>query len=225
MCGRFSLAVELSEVMERFHVRIGEEMSFHPRYNVAPTQLLPIIIEDESLRTRRLKQMEWGLIPRWVKDESTSKRLINARSETVLEKPAFRRSFRRHRCLVPADGYFEWQTQEDGSKRPLHIVRKDRELFAFAGLWDQWISSEGKEKSTFTIITREADEEFRPIHQRMPVMLEPEAEETWIYHGVGQTDTLLAILAGVSATELEVHPVSTMVNSVHNDQAECVKPL
>src|SRR3990170_4108942 len=175
MCGRFTLTTNLGAIAKRFGVsRFLEEVG--PRYNIAPTQAV-IVVNDN--RTRHLTQMQWGLIPSWAKDPAIGNRMINARAETVATKPAFRVALRKRRCLIPADGFYEWR-QQGRRKQPVYIALKTREPFSFAGLWETWTSPDGQEIKTCTIITTEANDLLKPIHDRMPVILTREAEAVWL---------------------------------------------
>jgi len=171
VCGRFTLTTNLGAIAKRFGVsRLLEEVG--PRYNIAPSQTV-IVVNDDG--TRHLTQMRWGLIPSWAQDPAIGNRMINARAETVATKPAFRVALRKRRCLIPADGFYEWQPL-GRRKQPIYIALKNREPFAFAGLWEIWTSPEGEEVKSCTIITTEANTLLKPIHDRMPVMLTREAE-------------------------------------------------
>ncbi|MGH7369454.1 MAG: SOS response-associated peptidase, partial [Candidatus Methylomirabilaceae bacterium] len=192
-----------------------------PRYNIAPTQTV-IVVNDDG--TRHLMQMQWGLIPSWAKDPTIGTRMINARGETVATKPAFRAALRRRRCLIPADGFYEWQPV-GRRKQPVYITLKTREPFSFAGLWEIWTSREGKELKTCTIITTEANELLKPIHDRMPVILTKEAESVWLGPTIQDPAILLPLLTPYPAQEMEVHPVSTRVNNPTHDSPECIQPL
>ena len=164
------------------------------------------------------------MIPSWAKEESIGNRMINARAETVAEKPSFRNSFKRRRCLVPADGFYEWKKPTGGGRKiPMRIVLKDKEPFAFAGLWDTWVNPEGEEVESFTIITTQANELLRRIHDRMPVILAEEQEATWLDQDADAQE-LLSMLKPFPG-EMEAYPVSTLVNSPSNDDQRCISPV
>ena len=220
MCGRFTLITNLGAIAARFGVsRFLEEVG--PRYNIAPTQTV-IVVNDDG--TRRLTQMRWGLIPSWAKDPAIGNRMINARAESVATKPAFRAALPKRRCLIPADGFYEWQ-QVGRRKQPVYITLKTREPFSFAGLWESRMSSEGEESRSCTIITTEANELLKPIHDRMPVILTRETEAVWLDPTVQDSAYLLPLLKPYPAGKMEVYPVSTRVNSPANDGQECIKPV
>jgi len=220
MCGRFTLTTNFGAIAQRFGVaRFLEEIG--PRYNIAPTQTV-IVVNDDG--TRHLPQMQWGLIPSWAKDPATGNRMINARAETVATRPAFRVALRKRRCLIPADGFYEWQPV-GRRKQPVYITLKSREPFSFAGLWETWTSPEGEEVRSCTIITCEANDLMKPIHDRMPVILSKEAESVWLDPTIQDPALLLPLLVPYPAEEMEVYPVSTWVNNPEHDGAECVLPL
>lgn len=224
MCGRFTLTVGLGEIKRYFQAEELTQMDHALRYNIAPTQSVPIVVCREN--TRRLVPMRWGLIPRWAKDVSIGNRLINARSEGLSEKPAFRHSFRRKRCLVPADSFYEWRKDASGKKQPMRILFAGGGLFAFAGLWDQWTDpGEGHTIHSFTIITTHANDKVRPIHHRMPVILDRSEEDLWLDPGMEDPALLKPLLEPCDPDPMRIHPVSPIVNSPKNDQPECILPL
>ncbi|MDQ0287366.1 putative SOS response-associated peptidase YedK [Desulfofundulus luciae] len=215
ICGRFTLTVAPEAISKTF--RVPCSIPYFPRYNIAPGQAVPVIVGGES--GRLLKVMRWGLIPHWAKDASIGSRLVNARTETVLSKPAFRDSFRfRRRCLVPADGFYEWK-REGKRSTPYRIVLPDKEVFAFAGLWDRWDSSE-ESVFSFAIITTEASESMKEIHSRMPVILSVE-EEYGEWLEAGDFNTLRKLLRPYEG-RLHIYPVSRLVNSPKNDMPELI---
>ncbi len=223
MCGRFTLTVELNALRRRF-LASAEDVSLHrPRFNIAPTQNLPVIRQEGE--ESKIREMRWGLIPRWAKETSIGQRMINARSETLTEKPSFRPLLHRRRCLVPADGYYEWSKTETGKKQPYRIIVGDGELFAFAGLWDRWVSPEGKTVESFTIITTRANEKLSRIHHRMPVILPRSAEDLWLDPAVKEPDFLRQLLVPYPDESVRFYPVSTLVNSPRNDTEACIRPL
>jgi len=220
LCGRFTLTTNLGAIAARFGVsRFLEEVG--PRYNIAPTQTVIVVNDDGN---RHLTQMRWGLIPSWAKDQAIGNRMINARAETVATKPAFRVALRKRRCLIPADGFYEW-TPAGRRKQPVYIALKTREPFAFAGLWEIWISPDGEEVQSCTIITTEANELLKPIHDRMPVILPKDAEAVWLDPTVQEPAQLLPLLVPYPSEDMEVYPVSAKVNSPANDGPECIEPL
>jgi putative SOS response-associated peptidase YedK len=220
MCGRFTLTTNLGAIAKRFGVaRFLEEVG--PRYNIAPTQTVIVVNDDGA---RHLTQMRWGLIPSWAKDPAIGNRMINARAETVATKPAFRVALRKRRCLIPADGFYEWQPV-GRRKQPVYIALTSRESFGFAGLWEAWTAPDGQEIKSCTIITTEANELLKPIHDRMPVILTREAEGLWLDPKVQDPAILLPLLTPYPAEEMEAYPVSTQVNSPANDGPECIEPM
>ena len=218
MCGRYSLTTE----QEALAIALGVEGLVHPepRYNIAPTQRAPILrAEGDSLHA---EVRRWGLIPSWSDGGATGAPLINARSESAHRKPSFREPFRRGRCLVPADGFFEWVARE-GGKTPYWIHRRDREPFTFAGLLDEWRSPEGDVVESFTILTTEADEPLHAIHHRMPVVVDAARRFDWL-DPEAPVDDLRALLAEARSGDPEVTRVSTRVNSPAHDDPSCITP-
>ncbi len=217
MCGRYTITESPNELAARFRAALGG-VGFVPRYNAAPTQMLPVVIDEDG---RRLALMRWGLIPSWAKDESIGNRLINARADSVTSKPSFRNSFKRRRCLVPADGFYEW-LKEGKAKSPVRVTPQQGGIVAFAGLWDRWKSEDGREVLSFTIITTEANEQARRVHDRMPLMLPRDREDAWLDPGADATD-LQSILGTPVQAQLQLTPVSTRVNSPKNDDASLIE--
>jgi putative SOS response-associated peptidase YedK len=229
MCGRYTLSVtvsDLQELLPDFEV----QGTLSPRYNVAPTQVMPIaLVGNDAGATRLVSPARWGLIPRWAKDRAIGSRLINARSETLAEKPSFRDAFKKRRCLVPATGFYEWRKDEarEGAKGPARktpflIRAPGGRPFTFAGLWEDWMSPEGVTRS-FTIITTAPSEAVASVHDRMPVILPAEARETWVATAPREAPDLRRLLVPY-AGELELIEVSTRVNSPANDSPECLAP-
>jgi putative SOS response-associated peptidase YedK len=232
MCGRFTLRTPAPRLIEIFQVDAIPQLS--PRFNIAPTQLILCIrakVEVE-VSEREALMMRWGLIPFWAKDASIGNRLINARSETVAEKPSFRNAYRKRRCLIMADGFYEWQKLSDRTKRPHLIHLPEHQPFAIAGLWESWTDKssdtdpgiESNDITTCTLLTTTANSEMRELHDRMPVILRPEDWAAWLSETSGsqQRDGLLQPLPDGS---LQHFPVSTTVNRPANDSPDCVKPL
>lgn len=218
MCGRYSLSKSIKEIAEHFKTRLIE-IGPWPRFNIAPTQSLPVVIgAREGLE---IQLMKWGLVPHWAKDASMGSRMINARAETVAEKPSFRDAFKSKRCLIPCNGFYEWVTGENG-KTPHYIHMKGGELFAFAGIWSEWTRGETP-LQTYSIITTEANEYISPLHHRMPVILKPDQYQNWTDKTATKAD-LLAMLTPLREDALEYHPVSKLVNSPKNDSEECTVP-
>jgi putative SOS response-associated peptidase YedK len=221
MCGRFTLTSPVQVLAAQFN--LPEVAALEPRYNIAPTQPVAAVRASGEAMVRELALLQWGLIPFWAKDPEVGARLINARAETVGEKPAFREAFRRRRCLVLADGFYEWQKQ-DGGKQPFYVRMRDGSAFAFAGLWERWKGPEGNIESC-TLLTTQPNELMRILHNRMPVILEAKDYDLWLDPGIRQTDLLLPLLRPFSAEEMEAYPVSRRVNSPDNDDPRCIVPL
>ncbi len=225
MCGRFTLTAEPGVVARRFGAPPTQGGGTSPRYNVAPTQTVVTVTDDGA---RQLKRMRWGLVPRWAKDPTMGAKMINARAETLAEKPAFREALKRRRALIPADGFYEWAAAAPGAKtkQPMHIRLRSSEPFAFAGLWDEWMPPEGGEAlRTCTIVTTAPNELMATFHHRMPVILTPEAEAVWLDPAVQDTTRLLALLVPYPAARMEAFPVSRAVNAVANDSPQLLLPL
>ena len=220
MCGRYSLTSSLSELAQRFEFD-SEPEGFVPRYNVAPTQQVLAVVGGD---TRRAGFLRWGLIPTWSKDGPSSRPLINARAETAAEKPSFRDSLKRRRCLILADGFYEWQKMGD-AKRPMRVTMRTGEPFAFAGLWSKWTDSEGSSISSCAIITTAANEVLKPIHHRMPVILSKEVEDLWLDTALDDSQTLTQFLEPYPEDALEAYEVSALVNSASNDRPEVARPI
>ena len=222
MCGRFALYSDPFSLAKRFEAEALPEL--RSRYNVAPTQSIPIVRAEGGVK--RFALARWGLIPQWAKDMKIGYHTINARAETVAEKPAFRNAFRHRRCLMPADGFYEWQAVTGSKvKQPWFIALKDREPMAFAGLWERWRSPEGEDLESCSIIVTDANAIMRPIHDRMPVILAPEDWSAWLEAGAKDAGGLQGLLKPYPAEGMTAWPVSTKVNSPRNDSAGCVAAL
>jgi len=222
MCGRFTLRAAGHDVAEQFEV--SEPGDWKPRYNIAPSQpvaVVHVVAKDSSIR--ELAQLRWGLIPSWAKDPAIGNRLINARAETVADKPAFRVAFRRRRCLIIADGFYEWRKVGKGKIPYFFRLREDRP-FAFAGLRESWQDSNNHSIESCTIITTSPNKTVQPIHNRMPVILDPKDYDLWIDPAVTQPELLLSVLCPCPSDELEAFPVSSIVNKPANDNPRCVEP-
>lgn len=221
MCGRFTLATDLKIIAERFAAPALTVEASKPRYNIAPTQLVIVVGDDGK---RYMKQMRWGLIPSWAKDPSIGNRMINARAETLAEKPAFRNPLKNSRCIIPADGFYEWQ-KLGKVKQPVRILLKSRQPFGFAGLWGRWQSPKGEEVLSCTIITTAANELLNAVHDRMPVILTRDAEAAWLNPNTQETETLLPLLKQFPPDEMEFYPVSREVNSPQIDKPSNIEPI
>jgi putative SOS response-associated peptidase YedK len=221
MCGRFTLTIDPAELQDTF----GEysfPTQFAPRFNIAPSQPILAIPNNGN---KQADFFVWGLIPSWAKDSTMGNRLINARAETLAEKPAFRGSYKYKRCLVLADGFYEWKkVPETKAKVPHFVFQKSRQVFAFAGLWDEWNSPDGSQVKSCTIVTTRPNEFMASIHNRMPVILPPEAYPQWLDPAVRTRESLDPLLQPFPAEKMDAYPVSTLVNNPKNDLSECVIP-
>lgn len=219
MCGRYALSCDGAALMQAFGVE--ETIRWSPRYNVAPTQTVVALAQHRSTLT--VLEPHWGLVPKWAADRKGSARLINARAETVAEKPSFRQAFKKGRCLLPATGYYEW-VKRGNAKQPYHIRALSGRLLVFAGLWDTWSDANKDPYHSCAIITCGANEDLAGLHHRMPVILTPEDYGTWLEETTATAD-LLKLLRPAASGLLHPFPVSTFVNSPRNDSPECTQPL
>jgi putative SOS response-associated peptidase YedK len=221
MCGRYSLAAP-----DPFDLRaqfpIGESVEVRRRYNVAPGDDVLSVTTDKQGQARG-ETLRWGLVPSWAKSPSTGLKMINARVETAEEKPAFRRAFERYRCLIPADGFYEWRATPGGPKQPFHITRSDGRPFAFAGLWSIWHDADGGTLRTCTILTTAANDAIATLHDRMPIILAPGSESAWLDTATPRSE-LSEILAGLPAERTAVTEVGFAVNDARYDGPECLAP-
>ncbi|NEW05486.1 SOS response-associated peptidase [Paenibacillus sp. SYP-B3998] len=222
MCGRYTITVTLEELMLRYDVYYKVPSKYSPKYNVAPGQLVMAIVYDGE--KNRLGELRWGLIPEWAKDEKIAYQTINARAESLTDKPAFRTSFQRKRCLIPADSFYEWKGKGK-QKQPMRIMLKSKNIFSIAGLYDTWVSPEGTRISTCTVVTTAANELVADIHERMPVILRPESEATWLDRRITNAEALSSLLKPYPADEMLAYPVSSRVGNVRNDDESCVEEL
>lgn len=222
MCGRFTLTVDPAELEDTF-TNFTFPAKFAPRFNIAPTQPVLAIPNDDKFTA---DFFIWGLIPMWAKDPSIGSRLINARAETLAEKPSFRGSYRHKRCLILADGFYEWKANPGKkTKTPYYIHMHDRKPFALAGLWDHWESPDGSSLNTCTIITTTPNELMQNIHDRMPVILHPRDYAKWLDSAPQTHENLAPLLKPFPADEMSAYPVSTLVNKAANDMPELVVPV
>jgi putative SOS response-associated peptidase YedK len=222
MCGRFTLNQSPEALAEVFDIQQVPHLA--AEYNIAPTQMVATVIQNPESEKREFKQLHWGLIPSWAKDPKMGVKLINARAETVAQKPAFRSAFKHRRCLVLADGFYEWQRQQ-GKKQPFYFRLQDGQPFAFAGLWERWETPTNDEIISCTILTTAANELLQPIHERMPVILEPQDYDLWLDSQVQTPETLQPLLRSYSAPAMAAYPVSTLVNNSRHNSSECIMPL
>lgn len=219
MCGRFALAADDASLDAEFGYRLWPARE--PRYNIAPTQAVMVV----KMTQADPHWLRWGLVPRWARDSSGAARMINARSETLLEKPAFRDLAHRNRCLVPATGYYEWRTTPRGAKQPFHFRRAGGRPIAFAALWDSWEGAGGEILETCSILTMDAPEWMRAWHHRCPVMLRGDLVGAWLDGTVGLRESLARFMVPWDRGDAEVYPVSKRVNSVVHDDPECILSL
>ena len=220
MCGRFVITSAPAALRQLFGYI--EQPNFPPRYNVAPTQPIPVVLVENGARHFRL--MRWGLLPSWVKDPKGFTLLINARSETVLEKPAFKKAIRRRRGLIPADGYYEWKAV-DGRKQPFFICHADGAPLGFAALFETWIGPNGEELDTAAIVTAAAGEDLAALHDRVPVTISPRDFERWLDCRGDEIDSILPLMTAPRIGEFAWHPVSARVNRVANDDEQLLLPI
>ena len=220
MCGRYTLTADAESIQLAFNLDDVEGWT-DPRFNIAPSQEVAVITGRDP---RALSFMKWGLVPSWAKDPKIGNRMINARSETAAEKPSFRTAFKRRRCLIPADGYYEW-AKRDKKKVPMYIQHSERDLFAFAGLWESWKRPDGTWLNSCAILTTEANETIRPVHHRMTVIIEPEDYELWLAPRDLTADEWLPLMLGPAPEQLEFYEVSTQVNSPTNDNPTLLLPM
>ena len=220
MCGRFVMICDLSDITEAFNL---PDIACEPKrsYNIAPGNTVTAVIHAE---TNRLVSFKWGLVPAWSKDPSMGTRLINARGETVGEKPSFRAAFKRRRCLIVATGFYEWRKDANG-KIPFYIGLRTDAPFGFAGLYETWHSSEGNQLSTCTIITTEANELIKPIHHRMPVIIPHHEAACWLDPSLRDTTAVLPLLQPYPPEQMKAYRVSPLMNSPRNNSADCIKPV
>lgn len=222
MCGRFALYHDRAALTKHLYVR-QVAVEFQPRYNIAPTQAVAAVLRPPERDEPVLDALQWGLVPFWAKDARIGSRMINARAETVAEKPAYRAAFKRRRCLLPASGYYEWKKQENG-KTPHYVSMVDGRPFAMAGLWEEWNGPDGELLHTCTIITTEASQRIAPVHHRMPAILDDAAQRRWLEADPDDRSALQDLLAPYDGADLHFHPVSTQVNAAQWDDPKCIEP-
>lgn len=219
MCGRYTITVTLEELMTRYFIGDPSFDHYAPKFNAAPMQYIPAVIHDG--RHNKLGALRWGLLPAWSREDKNAARLINARSESLLEKASFKGLVASRRCIIPADGFYDWQVREDG-KHPLRITLRDGQLFSMAGLYDIWADPSGKRIATCTIITTAANSLMEEIHDRMPVILSPEAEAQWLDRSNRDIPSLMKLLQPYDAGQMLAYPVSAAVGNVRNDYRELI---
>jgi len=220
LCGRFTLLADELKIRHRFH--IPDEISdYKPSYNIAPSQNVLAVIHDG--KKRRAGHLRWGLIPSWATDEKIGNKMINARSETAHKKPSFKNLMARKRCLIIADSFYEWQKTEEG-KIPKRIQVENRELFAFAGLWDKW-QNEDQTIFTCTLLTKDSNDFMKDIHHRMPIILPEKEEETWIKQSFSNANEAQQFVSQINEDPLVAYTVSNVVNNAKNNDATCIEPI
>jgi putative SOS response-associated peptidase YedK len=224
MCGRYRLTAKERWLSTHFNID-PSDLEWAARWNVAPTQEVATIRQDRKEPKRKFTLMRWGLIPYWAKDNSFRASTINAVSETAAEKPAFREPLRRRRCLIPADGFYEWKRTGQRAKQAYNIGMADDSLFAFAGLWDRWNAPDGNGIESCTILTTEANALLKPIHDRMPVILKSDDYDRWLDTGITNPARVADLLRPFDLRLMRVYPVSTAVNRVENDGPECAEEM
>ena len=222
MCGRYRLTRHREIVEEHFGVEIEGDMA--PRFNIAPTQEVATVRQNRDTPERRFRGMRWGLIPYWAKDASLGFKMINARAETAAQRPAFSEALKKRRCLIPADGFYEWQ-KTGKAKQPFCFTLEDEGVFAFAGLWDRWKNAEGQAIETCSILTTTPNRLLQDVHDRMPVILRPEDYELWLDPGEQRVEAVAELLKPFDSARMKRYAVSTRVNNVINDDAECAAPV
>jgi putative SOS response-associated peptidase YedK len=223
MCGRYRLS-RRKEMIEEYFSTVSGEDDWNPRYNIAPTQPVPVIRQNPKEPRRELSLLRWGLIPSWAKDSSIGAQTINARTETANTKPAFRDALKSRRCLIPADGFYEWQ-RRDKAKQPYCFEVNDGELFAFAGLWDRWKDPNGQWIKSCSILTTTPNAVASSVHDRMPVILDPDNYDLWLDPGMTNVEAVSEMLKPYDARQMRCYPISTRINHVANDDAECSTPV
>lgn len=220
MCGRYTITVTLEELMLRYFTDESTIVHYAPKFNVAPMQDIPAVIHNG--RQNKLGQLRWGLVPSWAKDDKDSSKRINARAETLTDKASFKGLIRSRRCIIPADGFYEWKKTED-SKQPMRITLRDGGIFSMAGLYDIWTAPDGSRLSTCTIITTAPNRLMADIHDRMPVILNPEAESAWLDRSNQDIPALMSLLQPFESEQLQAYPVSPAVGNVRNDYKELIQ--
>ncbi len=222
MCGRFTLTDPDANLAVQFNLSGIPDLQ--PRYNIAPTQPVAAVRVVAEGTIREMVMLHWGLIPFWAKDPKIGSRMINARSETAAEKPAFRTAFRQRRCLVVADGFYEWQ-KTNGTKQPFYIRLRDARPFAFAGLWEHWKGPDDRVIESCTLLTTQPNDLLRQVHNRMPVILKPKDYDLWLDPQIQKAELLQPLLLPYPPEEMDAYAVSRYVNSPDNDTAKCIEPL
>lgn len=220
MCGRYTITVTMNELMLRYLTEDTTIVHYAPKYNAAPMQHIPAVIHNG--KHNKLGELRWGLVPSWSKDDKNASKLINARSESLLEKASFKNLVSSRRCIIPADGFYDWKRQDHG-KQPMRITLSSGGLFSMAGLYDIWVDSSGNKLSTCTIITTEPNSLMAEIHDRMPVILSPDDEAEWLDRDNHNVPSLMKLLRPYDSKQMRAYPVSPEVCNVRNDYKELIK--
>ncbi|MFS0777951.1 SOS response-associated peptidase [Neobacillus sp. 3P2-tot-E-2] len=224
MCGRFTLTASVDQLIDRFDIEFFlQEEEYNPSYNVAPSQSVLAVINDGA--HKRMGFLRWGLIPPWAKDMSVGYKMINARAETLIDKPSFRNAFMKKRCLIVADSFYEWKRIDSKTKIPMRIKLKSNELFSMAGLWENWKSPDGKSIYSCSVITTSPNELVQDIHDRMPVILKPEDEKYWLDPSITDTTKLNPLLKPLDHDLMEAYEVSPLVNSPKNNSIKLIQKI
>lgn len=222
MCGRFTITDPIDAIMDRYYASIADGFEYRPNYNAAPMQNIPTIIGSKD--GNRLGSLRWGLVPVWAKDDKIGNKMINARAETLAQKPAFKRLINSKRCIIPTNGFYEWR-KVGSSKQPMRILMKNDSIFSLAGLYDTWTDPDGNKLSTCTIITTEPNSLMEDIHNRMPVILHPEDEAEWLGRDSEGIKSLLGLLKPYQASEMRAYEVPKEVGNVRNNNKELLKEI
>lgn len=224
MCGRFTLKAQPERIKAEFKAAVLPEAAGFERFNIAPSQMIDAVLNQEKERV--VTRLKWGLVPSWAKDPEVGNRMINARSETITEKPSFREAFKKRRCIIPSSGFYEWQKSAGGGKQPFYFYLKEKEVFGFAGLYEEWIDNQtGELLESCTIITTEANAVLKPVHDRMPVILTANHYDEWLDEKATDTERLQKLLVPYSAQAMASHAVSRAVNIATTDEAGLIEPM
>lgn len=224
MCGRFTLFAEYDDILNRFDIEAAIEQDlYQPSYNIAPSHSVLSVINDGT--QNRLGYLRWGFVPSWAKDEKAGYKMINARAETLAEKPSFRHAFKHRRCLIIADSFYEWKKGPNKTKTPLRITLKSNDLFAMAGIWERWKSPEGNTLFSCSIITTTPNELMKDIHDRMPVILNKEDEQAWLDPSLNDVSKVSHLLKPLTADNMEAYEVSSLVNSPRNNSPNLIQKI
>ncbi|MGI6454284.1 MAG: SOS response-associated peptidase [bacterium] len=222
MCGRFSLITPVEILKNIF--RLNRTIDIQPRYNIAPTQSVPVIRIHQKTGERELVELRWGLVPHWAKDLSIGNKMINAKAETLFEKPSYKKAAQKRRCLIPADGFYEWR-KEKKQKIPYYFFNKSQQPLALGGIWERWTSPEGEVVETFSIITTEANSLMQPIHNRMPLILTADEYDHWLDPTIEQPEEIQRCLQSYPTEQMEHYSVSSWVSNVMHEGAKCIQPV